>query len=114
MLRWVSAPFRTSIWAESGISIPASSKATTANATAISTSEKPLFCLIAWSSGRDDHDPVVGRRGRRRPMCEDQICRRGILSFEIIRDGPWAGLAVQRTTEKYKDRALVIQSPRNI
>jgi len=51
MLRWVSAPFRTSIWAESGIKAPASSRAMIAKDTASSTSEKPLPLLIAPSSG---------------------------------------------------------------
>src|SRR5258708_16580742 len=68
MVRWVSAPFRTSIWVESGIKAPASSRAMIANATASSTSEKPLLLLIAPGSGRNDHDPVVDRGGDSGPM----------------------------------------------
>src|ERR1700704_2887932 len=60
MLRWVSAPLRTSVWVESGINAPASRSAIIAMATASSTSEKPLLLIIAAGSGRNDHDPVVG------------------------------------------------------
>src|SRR5438445_545651 len=67
-----------------------------ASATASSTSEKPLLCPITWISGRNDHDPVVDRSGDARSVFEDQVCRRGILSFKIVRERPWSGLAVQR------------------
>src|SRR5947209_7337431 len=108
MLRWVSAPLRTSIWVESGIRAPASSRAMIAKATASSTSEKPLLRIIAPGSGRNDHDPVVDRGGRARPVFEGQV-RRGILSFEIVREGPRRPrLAVQRTAGEHQDRLLVV------
>ena len=95
MLRWVSAELRTSIWVERGIKAPASSSAMIAKATASSTSENPLLLLIAPGSRRNDHDPVVDRGGVTRPVLEDEVCRRGILTFEIAREAPrWVGLAV--------------------
>src|SRR5438309_1499667 len=63
ILRWVSAPFRTSIWVESGIRAPASRRAMIAKATASSTSENPLLLLIVPGSGRNNDDPVVDRGG---------------------------------------------------
>src|SRR6266581_2957429 len=114
MLRWVSAELRTSIWVESGIKAPASSRAMIATATASSTSEKPLLLLIAPGSGRNDHDPVVDRSGDARSVFEDQVCRRGILSFKIVREGPRAGLAVQRTAGEHQDRMFVVVWGREI
>src|SRR5689334_19943852 len=71
MLRWVSAELRTSICVESGIRAPASRSAMIANATASSTSEKPLLLLIAPGSRRNDHDPVVDRGGGACPVLVD-------------------------------------------
>src|SRR6266849_7546629 len=81
-----------------------------AKATASSTSEKPLFQTIAPNSGRNDHDPVVDRGRNARPVFEDQVCGRGILSFEVVRRvSGRTGLAVKRATGKHQDRLLVIR-----
>src|SRR5690348_3140756 len=110
MLRWVSALLRTSSWVESGRRAPAIRRAMIASATASSMSEKPLFMLIASTSGRNDHDPVVDRGGDARAVLEDQVRRRGILSLEIVRKGRIRmGLAVQRPAGENQDRLLVIR-----
>src|SRR5437773_4000127 len=113
--RWVSAELRTSIWVESGIKAPASSSAVIAKATASSTSENPLLLLIAPGSRRNDHDPVVDRGGVTRPVLVDEVCRRGILPFKIIRESPRrSGGAVQRTAGEHQDRALVVRRGREV
>src|SRR5437016_7334555 len=115
MLRWLSAELRTSIWVERGIKAPASSSAMIAKATASSTSENPLLLLIAPGSRRNDHDPVVDRGGVTRPVLEDEVCRRGILTFEIVRQAPrWVRLAVQCTAGEHQDRALVVRRGREV
>src|SRR5258705_6020367 len=115
MLRWVSTELRTSIWVESGIIAPASSRAMMANATASSTREKPLLIIAPNSRRRNDHDPVVNRGGNTRPVFEDEVCRRGVLSFEIVRRvRRGVGLAAQRTAGEHHDRLLVVRRGRKV
>src|SRR2546423_787511 len=113
MLRRVSATLRTSIWVESGIRAPAISKAIIAKATASSTSENPLLPLIAPSSGRNDHDPVVDHGRDSGAMLIDEgrgaVCRREVRPIQIIGEGGRRPrIAVQGATGKHQDRALVV------
>src|SRR5882672_4324113 len=113
--RCVSATLRTSIWVESGIRAPASSKAMIANATASSTSEKPFLPFISLGSRRKYHDSVVGPGRGAGPVLVDEVGRRGILKFEIVRESPrGADRAVQRAAGEHENRLLVVGGGRKI
>src|SRR5882672_8468602 len=113
--RCVSATLRTSIWVESGIRAPASSKAMIANATASSTSEKPFLPFISLGSRRKDHDSVVDPGRGAGPVLVDEVGRCGILKFEIVREIPrGADRAVQCAAGEHEDRPLVVSRSRNI
>src|SRR5260221_2971316 len=115
IVRCVSATLRTSIWVESGIRAPASSNAMIANATASSTSEKPLLPFISLGSRRKDHDSVVDPGRSAGPVLVDKVGRRGILKFEIVREIPrWTDRAVQCAAGEHEDRLLVVSWSRNI